>query len=158
MEHCGRLRYKRRTSRPDSILTKLIGLCDCALDHCLRSKTLQATSSIRPGRKMERARSRVARRGSDPRRGDAVSGVQCERLREGFVRSIKEECLSRVIPFGERHLRRTIAEFVEYYHRERNHQGLENELIEGAAAAARIGRIHRRQRLGGLLNYYGRAA
>jgi transposase InsO family protein len=38
---------------------------------------------------------------------------------EHFVRSIKEECLNRVIPFGERHLRRTIAEFVEHYHRER---------------------------------------
>jgi putative transposase len=43
---------------------------------------------------------------------------------ERFVRSIKDECLSRVIPFGERHLRRTIAEYVEHYHRERNHQGL----------------------------------
>ena len=51
---------------------------------------------------------------------------------ERFVRSIKDECLNRVIPFGERHLRRTIAEYVEHYHRERNHQGLENELIEGA--------------------------
>ena len=41
---------------------------------------------------------------------------------ERFVRSIKQECLSRVIPFGERHLRRTIAEYVEHYHGERNHQ------------------------------------
>jgi transposase InsO family protein len=78
---------------------------------------------------------------------------------ERFVRSIKHECLNRVIPCGERHLRRTIAEFVEHYHRERNHQGIENELIEGAPARdARVGRIRRRPRLGGLLNYYGRAA
>ena len=75
---------------------------------------------------------------------------------ERFVRSIKEECL--VIPFGERHLRRTIAEFVEHYHGERNHQGLENELIDGAPARERVGHIRRRQRLGGLLNYYARAA
>ena len=34
---------------------------------------------------------------------------------ERFVRSIKDECLSRVIPFGERHLRRTLAEFIEHY-------------------------------------------
>jgi hypothetical protein len=75
------------------------------------------------------------------------------------VRSIKEECLNRVIPFGERHLRRTIAEYVEHYHRERNHQGLANELIESASAVEdNIGRIRRRQRLGGLLNYYCRAA
>ncbi len=78
---------------------------------------------------------------------------------ERFVRSIKDECLSRVIPFGERHLRRTIAEFVAHYHCERNHQGLENELIEGApAVAAPGGRIRRRRPLGGLLNYYCRAA
>jgi transposase InsO family protein len=43
---------------------------------------------------------------------------------ERFVRSIKEECLNRVIPFGERHLRRTLADFVAHYHGERNHQDL----------------------------------
>ena len=77
---------------------------------------------------------------------------------ERFVRSIKEECLSRVIPFGEPHLRRTMAEFVEHYHRERNHQGLDNELIVGAPPVEGGYRIRRRQRLGGLLNYYARAA
>jgi hypothetical protein len=74
------------------------------------------------------------------------------------VRSIKEECLDRVIPFGEGHLRRTIAEYVEHDHRERNHQEIENTLIEGAAATDRVGRIRRRPRLGGVLNYYERAA
>ena len=77
---------------------------------------------------------------------------------ERFVRSIKDECLSRVIPFGERHLRQTIAEYVAHYHRERNHQGLANELIESASAVEGVGRIRRRARLGGLLNYYCRAA
>jgi len=73
---------------------------------------------------------------------------------ERFVRSIKQECLNRVIPFGERHLRRTIAEFVAHYHCERNHQGLENELIERAPVMTEdVGRIRRCQRLGGLLNY-----
>ena len=75
---------------------------------------------------------------------------------ERFVRSI--ECLHRVIPFGERHLRRTIAEYVKHYHRERNHQGIKNELIAGGPPTARDGRIRRRPRLGGLLNYYYRAA
>jgi transposase InsO family protein len=78
---------------------------------------------------------------------------------ERFVRSIKHECLNRAIPFGARHLRRTIAEFLAHYHCERNHQGLKNELIEGIPAVEeRIGGIRRRQRLGGLLNYYCRAA
>jgi hypothetical protein len=62
-----------------------------------------------------------------------------------------------MIPMGERHLRRTIAEFVVHYHAERNHQGLGNELIAGAPPLEGP-RIRRRQRLGGLLNYYCRAA
>ena len=51
---------------------------------------------------------------------------------ERFVRSIKEECLDRLIPLGERHFRRAVAEYVEHYHRERNHQGLDNRLIAGS--------------------------
>jgi transposase InsO family protein len=77
---------------------------------------------------------------------------------ERFVRSIKEECLSRLILFGERHHRRAIAEFIAHYHRERNHQGLGNELIDGEPAKARVARVRRHPRLGGLLNYYARAA
>jgi len=77
---------------------------------------------------------------------------------ERFVRSIKEECLDRMIPLGERHFRRAIAEFVEQYHRERNHQGLGNTLIVGGTPSGTAGRVYRRPRLGGLLNYYERAA
>jgi putative transposase len=51
----------------------------------------------------------------------------CNAYAERFVRSIKEECLECVILLGERHLRRTIAEFVAHYHAERNHQGIGNE-------------------------------
>ena len=75
-----------------------------------------------------------------------------------LVRSIKEECLGRIIPLGERHFRRAIAEFVEHYHRERNHQGLDNRLIAGTPATGVASRVRRRSRLGGLLNYYERAA
>jgi transposase InsO family protein len=77
---------------------------------------------------------------------------------ERFVRSIKEECLDRIIPLGERHFRRAVHEFVAHYHRERNHQGLSNELIVGRTRTGTVGPIRRRQRLGGLLNYYDRAA
>jgi hypothetical protein len=59
---------------------------------------------------------------------------------------------------GERHFRKAMHEFVEHYHRERNHQGLDNELIDGHPSAVDAGRIRRHQRLGGLLNYYCRAA
>ena len=47
------------------------------------------------------------------------------------MRSIKEECLDRMIPIGARHFRRAVAEYVEHYHQERNHQGLDNRLIAG---------------------------
>jgi putative transposase len=57
---------------------------------------------------------------------------------ERFVRSIKQGCLSRVILFGERHLRRTIAESVEHYHRERNHQGLGNVSHSSAVRFTRL--------------------
>jgi Integrase core domain len=82
----------------------------------------------------------------------------CNAHAERFVRSIKEECLNRVIPLGERHLRRTLAEFMAHYHGERNHQGLDNDLIERPPRPRAGGPVHRRQRLGGLLSYYYRAA
>ena len=73
---------------------------------------------------------------------------------ERFVRSIKEECLDRIIPIGDQHFRRAVHEFVEHYHRERNHQGLGNELIDRVDRRRSNGHIQRRQRLGGLLNYW----
>ena len=82
----------------------------------------------------------------------------CNAYAERFVRSIKEECLDRVVLLGERHLRRTIVEFVAHYHGERNHQGIGNELIQPIARADGHGAVRRRQRIGGLLNYYYRAA
>jgi putative transposase len=77
---------------------------------------------------------------------------------ERFVRSITEECLDRIIPIGERHVRHVITEFVEHDHRERNHQGLDNRLIAGTPVTDRTGRVRCRRRLGGLLNFYERAA
>jgi transposase InsO family protein len=48
---------------------------------------------------------------------------------ERFVLPIKSECLSKLVPLGERHLRRVVSEFVKHFHLERNHQGLENRLL-----------------------------
>ncbi len=76
-----------------------------------------------------------------------------------FVRSIKDECLRRMIFIGQASLRRAVTEYMEHYHRERNHQGLENRLIHSPAdAAANDGEVHRHARLGGMLNFYGRQA
>ena len=57
-----------------------------------------------------------------------------------------------------RHLRRAVAEFIEHYHSERNHQGLGNGLIAGLPAIKMTSRVRRHPRLGGLLNFYERAA
>ena len=78
---------------------------------------------------------------------------------ERFVRSIKSECLAQIIPLGERHLRQAVMEYTEHYHLERNHQGLDNELIEDQRRAANMnGDIDCRERLGGILKYYYRRA
>lgn len=73
---------------------------------------------------------------------------------ERFIRSIKEECLDRIVPLGEKHLRLVIDEDVAHYHCERNHQGVGNRLFT-RQRRGRVGRpVHRRSRLGGLLNLY----
>jgi len=87
-----------------------------------------------------------------------VRAPNCNAHAERFVRSIKFECLRRLIPLGERHLRRAIREYVAHYHHERNHQGLDNELIVRSALPCGAGTVRRAQRLGGLLNFYHRAA
>ena len=64
-----------------------------------------------------------------------------------------------MILFGEQSLRTAIYNFVAHYHTERNHQGLSNRLISREPGhGSKVGVIQRRQRLGGLLNYYHRAA
>ena len=78
---------------------------------------------------------------------------------ERFVRSIKSECLAQVIPIGEGHLRRMVREYVDHYHGERNHQGIGNRLIDSSVDVSRTrGSIECRERLGGLLRFYHRAA
>jgi transposase InsO family protein len=80
---------------------------------------------------------------------------------ERWVRSVKEECLSRLILFGEASLRHALTQYVEHFHHERNHQGKGNVLLFPTVSqdAERAGPIQCRERLGGLLKYYmGEAA
>ena len=77
---------------------------------------------------------------------------------ERFVRSIKEECLGRMILIGEESLRRAVAQFCEHYHFERNHQGLGNRIIDPDSGSGGEGEVQCRERLGGLLRYYYRDA
>ena len=71
---------------------------------------------------------------------------------------VLSENLDPVIVLGELHLRRAMAEFLSHDRVERNHQGLGNELIQTLERSTASGRVRRRQRLGGMLNYYYRAA
>ena len=78
---------------------------------------------------------------------------------ERWVRSVKEECLSKVVLFGERSLRRALSEYVEHFHAERNHQGKGNVLLfPRDTDICHEGPVQSRERLGGLLRYYHREA
>jgi putative transposase len=80
---------------------------------------------------------------------------------ERWNRSVKEECLSKMILFGEASLRQVLSNYVSHFHTERNHQGKDNVILF-PAPADRIGEptgaIHTRERLGGLLKFYHRKA
>ena len=78
---------------------------------------------------------------------------------ERYFRSLKSECLSKMIFFGEKSLRRAVEAYIVHYHAERNHQGLGNKLIEPADEVGTCdGVIDCREQLGGLLRYYYRRA
>src|SRR5712664_2699165 len=78
---------------------------------------------------------------------------------ERWVRSVKEECLSKIIVFGERSLRRALSEYVAHYQAERNHQGKSNVLLFRQVTQTRHEEpVQCRERLGGLLNYYHQEA
>ena len=88
-----------------------------------------------------------------------VRAPNCNAFAERFVRSIRDECLDRMILFGETSLRRALRAYVIHYHSERNHQGVGNRLLEPLATVSSINEpIQRRERLGGLLNFYYREA
>ena len=76
---------------------------------------------------------------------------------ERFVLTIQAECLDQLIFFGQASLEHAIRQFLIHYNAERNHQGIQNQLLAPAPTASR-GRVLRRSRLGGLLNYYHRRA
>ena len=78
---------------------------------------------------------------------------------ERFMRSIKSECLAKMIFFGEKSLRNAVSQYLVHYHTERNHQGLDNAIVEaGEEVGTTMGNVHCRERLGGLLHYYYRSA
>jgi len=97
-----------------------------------------------------------------------AAGVVCKKLpprypnlnafAERFVKSIKHECLNKMIFFGEKQLRYAVGQYIEHYNEERPHQGIGNVLITPAEDSHIVGKIHCRERLGGTLKHYCRKA
>ena len=82
---------------------------------------------------------------------------------ERWVQSLRQECLDHFLILGEGHLRHLLKEYLEHYNRERSHQARGNVPLPDAEAEPPIlpfpsGRVKCRERLGGLLRHYHRAA
>ena len=78
---------------------------------------------------------------------------------ERWMKSVTVEALSRLVLLSEDGLRRTLKEYLEHYHKERNHQSFENSLLFLDGAISQVeGEICSRERLGGLLRFYHRKA
>jgi transposase InsO family protein len=77
---------------------------------------------------------------------------------ERLVGSVKSECLDRIVPLGEKHLRAAVRAFMDHYHEERPHQGLGNEFIAQKTALRGSGPVRCRERLDGVLKFYYREA
>ena len=78
---------------------------------------------------------------------------------ERFIQSLQQECLDKLIVFGAKHCDLLVREYVEHYHAERNHQGLENKLIDPVDDISKAdGEIICPERLGGMLKFYHRKA
>jgi transposase InsO family protein len=78
---------------------------------------------------------------------------------ERFVRSVKTECTERMVFFSRSSLERALTHYLAHYHEERNHQGLQNSLLKCSDGPINSGgRVQRRERLGGMLNFYHREA
>jgi putative transposase len=86
---------------------------------------------------------------------------------ERFVQTIKQECLDHFVVFGRKHMDVLCREFVEHYHEERPHQGLNNDLVlqsqgtksnSGEPMTISLAEVRCKERLGGLLKSYSRKA
>jgi putative transposase len=88
-----------------------------------------------------------------------ASAPNCNAFAERFVKSIKDECLDRMIFFGTASLDRALLEYGRHFLEERNHQGIGNELISPTVPVGHTdGRVACRERLGGVLRFYHRRA
>jgi len=79
-----------------------------------------------------------------------------KRLRRA-LRSLRQECLDKLVLLGEHHLRKAVSEYAAHYHTERNHQGIGSQIIQPIRISEHAGSIVAREHLGGQLRFYRRA-
>jgi putative transposase len=89
-----------------------------------------------------------------------VRAPKANAIAKRFVRTIRSECLDWLLVLNRRHLEGVLRVYVDHYNRERPHRALElrpPELDERRERSLE-GEIRRRDRLGGLIHEYYRAA
>ncbi len=152
-----RVHFAGCTQNPDEAwMTQIARNLTDSIDGCLLGKRYVLMD--RDGKFSPKFRGILDDEGAKPLRLPARS-PNLNSYMERFMRSLKSESLETMIFFGEKSLCRAVTEYLQNYHSERNHQGLDNELIEpGEEVGAVAGKIECRERLGGLLRYYYRDA
>ena len=89
----------------------------------------------------------------------AIQAPDMNAIAERFVGSVKRECLSKLILFGDRHLQRVLSNYADHYNQDRPHQSLDNNPIQPRPSdSPNEGEIVADERLGGLLRSYRRVA
>ena len=83
---------------------------------------------------------------------------QANGIAERLVRTLRQECVDHLIPLNERHLRRLLLEYVDYYNATRPHRTLDLETPEGPRTAQPDGVVIAKPVLGGLHHRYERRA
>jgi hypothetical protein len=145
--------------RDRDCLAFVFGIYCSVIDRQSRSRLARIAVIFRGGGSQNEHKAHYAQSGTCFTSAHSPSARRTGITPELIFLLFKEECLNRMIFVRQASLRRAMSEFVVHYHEERNHQGLDNTLIRADPVdAANKAFIHCRQRLGGMLNYYHRAA
>ena len=89
-----------------------------------------------------------------------IRAPKANAVAERFVRTVRAECLDWLLILNGRHLERVLRTYTDHYNRERPHRALALRAPDPDAASARstLGEVRCRDKLGGLLHEYYRAA
>lgn len=77
---------------------------------------------------------------------------------ERWIRSVREECLDKLLIINQAHLRRVMREYISFFNTARPHQGLAQQIPVSKIPHETIGPVHCRTVLGGIIHDYYRDA